>query len=93
MNEIVLDDEDDNDDIDNVDVVYLQREHHLGVSRAFVAAVRRQLQRDFSRQRLLTIALNVQQSFRTNPIALSHLFLTVGFRRLRTRHCAGRRRT
>jgi hypothetical protein len=62
MNEIVLDDDldiDDGDDDDTSDASYLHSHHHMVVTRAFVAQVRRQLQRDFSRQRLLTVALNV----------------------------------
>jgi hypothetical protein len=50
------------DDVDDdVDVKFLYSQHHVDVKRDFVIAVRRQLQRDFSQQRLLTVALNVKR--------------------------------
>lgn len=51
----------DDDNNDDDDVEFLLSQHHIDVKRDFVNAVRRQLQRDFSRQRLLTVALNVRQ--------------------------------
>lgn len=56
----MTDDDGDNDDAADDDVEFLYSQHRIDVKRDFVVAVRRQLQRDFSRQRLLTVALNVR---------------------------------